>query len=53
LRDNFLTQTPEGQEIIRLYYEWSPVIVETMEDDEGFKEQMKEMIDGILGLIGD
>ncbi|MCK4825688.1 hypothetical protein KA005_58615, partial [bacterium] len=26
-RDNILSKTSEGQEIIRLYYEWSPVIV--------------------------
>ena len=51
LRDNVLSKTPEGQEIIRLYYEWSPMIVKAMEEDEGFKEQVKEMIDGILRLI--
>jgi hypothetical protein len=51
IRDNVLSQTPEGQEIIRLYYELSPVIVKAMEEDEGFKEQVKEMIDGILPLI--
>jgi hypothetical protein len=52
IRDNVLTQTPEGQEIIRLYYQWSPAIVKAMEQDEEFKEEMKEMIDGVLGLIG-
>jgi len=36
---------------VSLYYEWSPAIVEAMEDDEGFKEEVKEMIDGILPLI--
>jgi len=50
-RDNVLSQTPEGQEIIRLYYEWSPVIFKMMEEDEEFREEMKEMIDGILLLI--
>ena len=50
-RDNFLSQTPEGQEIIRLYYEWSPAIVKTMEEDGEFKVTIKEMIDGILPLI--
>ena len=53
LRDNVLSQTLEGQEIIRLYYEWSPVIVRTMEGDEEFRAQVKEMIDGILELIGE
>jgi hypothetical protein len=50
-RDNVLSKTPEGQEIIRLYYQWSPAIVKAMERDEEFKEEVKEMIDGILGLI--
>jgi hypothetical protein len=52
-RDNVLSQTPEGQEIIRLYYQWSPVIVKAMEEDEEFKEDVKELIDGVLELIGE
>jgi len=52
IRDNVLSQTPEGQELIRLYYELSPVIVKAMEADEEFKEEVKEMIDGVLELIG-
>lgn len=50
-RDNVLSQTPEGQELIRLYYEWSPAIVKAMEQDEEFKEYVKEMVDGILLMI--
>jgi hypothetical protein len=50
-RDNVLAQTPEGQEIIKLYYQWSPVIVEMMNEDEEFKSELKEMIDGILEMI--
>jgi hypothetical protein len=52
LRDNVLNTTPEGQELIRLYYELSPVIVEMMEEDEEFREEVKEMIDGAVRLIG-
>ena len=52
-RDNVLSKTPEGQEIIRLYYEWSPAIVKAMEKDEEFKKDLKEMIDGVLRLIGE
>jgi hypothetical protein len=48
LRDNVLNTTPEGQEIIRLYYQWSPVITMAMKNNAGFKAEMKEMIDGIL-----
>ncbi len=51
LRDNILSQNPEGQEIIRLYYPWSPAIVKAMEEDEELKEQLREMIDGVLELI--
>jgi hypothetical protein len=50
-RNTVLSKSPEGQELIRLYYEWSPVIVKAMEADEGFRERMKEMIDGILELF--
>ena len=50
-RDNVLSQTPEGQEIIRLYYEWSPAIVQAMEEDEEFKQEVKEKVDGILKMI--
>ena len=50
-RDNVLTQTTEGREIINIYYQWSPVIVEAMKADEEFKEEVKELIDGVLGLI--
>ena len=52
IRDNLLSQTPEGQELIKLYYQLSTVIVKTVEADEEFKEEVKEMIDGVLELIG-
>ncbi len=50
-RDEVLIQSPVGQEIIELYYEWSPLIAMMMEGDEAFKEDVKEMIDEILPLI--
>ena len=50
-RDEVLNQTPEGQEVIRLYYEWSPVVVKAMGEDEKFRNDMKEMIDAVLPLI--
>ena len=50
-RDNTLAQTPEGQELIKLYYEYSPVVVRAMELDKEFKEEVKGMIDEILPLI--
>jgi len=51
VRDNVLNQTPTGQALIRLYYEWSPVIVNVMEKDENFREELKEIIDEIVLLI--
>ncbi len=45
--------TLEGQKKIKLYYEWSPSIVKAMEEDEEFKEEVKEMVDGVLMLIGE
>ncbi len=51
IRDSVLAQSPEGREIIKLYYQWSPVIVQAMENDAAFKEEVKEMVDGVLELI--
>jgi hypothetical protein len=51
LRDNILAQTPEGREVIRLYYQWSPVIVKAMEEDEEFKEKVQEVVDEFLLFI--
>jgi len=51
-RDYLLSQTPEGQEIIKLYYDLSPVIVKAMEEEE-FKEEVRELIEGVLGLFGE
>ena len=50
LRDNLLRQTPEGREIIKLYYQWNPLIVKMVKEDEEFKEEVKELIDGFLLL---
>ncbi len=47
-RDNILSKTPEGQEIIRLYYWWSPVIAKAMGEDKMFKKEIKELIDVLL-----
>ena len=50
LRDNTLRKIPEGREIIKLYYQWSPAIVRAVEGDDEFKEQMRHIIDRILLL---
>jgi hypothetical protein len=51
LRDRVVQQTAEGQQLIKLYYLWSPAIVKAMEEHEGFKEEVKELIDGVLPMI--
>lgn len=51
LRDNVLSTTSQGRELIKLYYQWSPVIVRAMEHDEDFKEEVKKMTDGVLVLV--
>ena len=51
VHDNILSHTLEGKEIIKLYYQWSPIIVQAMEEDEALREDVKEMIDGILPLV--
>jgi len=52
LRDNVLSKSQEGRELIRLYCTWGPAIVKAMEEDKEFKEAVKEMADGVLLLIG-
>lgn len=42
-RDEVLSKTPEGRKIIRLYYEWSPVIVELLEEDTLLREYLTRM----------
>ena len=40
VRDNVLHKTPEDRKLIKLYYKWSPVIVELMEENDKFKEEV-------------
>jgi hypothetical protein len=39
-------------DFVKPFYELSPVIVKAMEEDEEFKAEVKEMIDGVLELMG-
>jgi hypothetical protein len=53
-RDNILNRTSKGRELIKLYYQWSPVIVKIMEKDEALKKEVKEVIDRfLLSIEGD
>lgn len=51
-RDKVLSKTSAGQEVIRLYYKWSPMIVEEMKADINIKMKVKEIVDKILPLVG-
>ena len=50
-RDTVLSQSPAGQEIIKLYYQWSPTLVRAMMGDNKFKTEVKAVMDGMLPLI--
>jgi len=46
-----LCATPEGQEIIRIYYEWNVVIVKGMGEDEEFNAGVKDIIKLIISSL--
>ena len=50
-RDDVLSKTPEGRNLIKLYYRWSPVIIKAMREDQEIKKEMKGLVNGILPLI--
>lgn len=50
-RDKILSQIPEGQELIKLYYQWSPLIVKVMAENEVFKEEVRDIMEEILPTI--
>jgi hypothetical protein len=51
VRDNILAKTDEGRELIRLYYQWSRILAETLQEDETFREEVKTFIDETINLI--
>lgn len=50
-RDEILEQTIEGQELIKFYYQLSPMIVKNMQGDKELQEEMKEFFEEILLMI--
>lgn len=50
-RDQQLTKTPEGKELISLYYQWSPILIKLMEEDGETQLGLRAIIDDILALI--
>jgi hypothetical protein len=49
-RDNVLSKIPQGQAMIKLYYDWSPAMVKGMKEAAALKEEVKRAIDGVLLL---
>jgi hypothetical protein len=47
-RDGVLSTTPEGRQLMALYYGWAPFIVKALREDAAFKMWLREMIDGLL-----
>jgi hypothetical protein len=50
-RDKVLIKTPEGREIIKLYYQWSPLIAKAMKEDKKFRDDIRKIMDDIIPLI--
>jgi hypothetical protein len=50
-RDDVLSKSPAGREMIKLYYAWGPTIVKAMEEDDAFKREVKGTITEALRLI--
>ena len=52
VRDTVLNATPEGREMVKLYYRLSPAIMMAIQSDEAFKAEIKQLVDGFLSLMG-
>jgi hypothetical protein len=50
-RDHILRRTPEGKQIIKLYYQWSSLLLKAMEEDDALQEEVKEIVDHLVELL--
>jgi len=50
-RDRVLKETLEGQQLIKLYYAWSPVLARAIDNDDAFREEITEAIEGIVSVV--
>ena len=53
VRDDLLNTTDEGRELIRLYYQWSFMLAETLKKDDAFRKDIKAILDDIIPVIED
>ena len=50
-RDNVLSKTAGGQEIIKFYYQWGPLVAQATEEDNALGHLVKIMVAGIVPLV--
>jgi hypothetical protein len=50
-RDEVLTKTPKGRTFIKLFYQFSPLVVKRMAEDSEFREQFKRFCDLVVKSI--
>ena len=50
-RDDVLSTTPEGKQLIQLYYQLSPLVVKAMGEDKNFEDEIREMTDFIFPML--
>jgi hypothetical protein len=50
-RDGVLVKSPEGRAIIELYYRWSPLIAQTVREDDQLREESKVLVGDMIDLI--
>jgi hypothetical protein len=53
IRDTILKSTPEGLELIKLYYTWNRLLIKAMESDPGLKETLKTMLNQTVEVISE
>lgn len=51
LRDHGLQATPQGRELVQLYYAWSPFIVRMIEKDPELQYELRDTLDELLHII--
>jgi hypothetical protein len=50
-RDDAASTTPEGKQLVTLYYQWGPMLSAAIEENEAFKAEMKKLMDAVLPII--
>jgi photosystem II stability/assembly factor-like uncharacterized protein len=51
IRDAVLRESPQGQAVIRLYYLWSPVVVQILANDPRLRQEVRRVVDALLAAL--